>query len=43
MALSGGHRVEWDNYYVENRSLWLDVNILLLTPLVLGKHFGQAK
>jgi exopolysaccharide biosynthesis polyprenyl glycosylphosphotransferase len=24
-------RVEWDNYYIENFSLWLDVRILLLT------------
>ncbi len=24
-------RVEWDNYYIENFSLWLDVKIVLLT------------
>jgi exopolysaccharide biosynthesis polyprenyl glycosylphosphotransferase len=24
-------RVEWDNYYIENFSLWLDLKILLLT------------
>ena len=24
-------RVEWDNYYIENFSLWLDVKILLMT------------
>jgi exopolysaccharide biosynthesis polyprenyl glycosylphosphotransferase len=24
-------RVEWDNYYIENWSLWLDVKVLLLT------------
>ena len=30
-------RVEWDNYYIENWTPWLDVKILLLTPLaVLG-------
>ena len=31
-------RVEWDNYYVENWSPWLDVKILLLTiPAVLAR------
>ena len=28
-------RVEWDNYYIENWSLWLDVKILLMTPAAL--------
>jgi exopolysaccharide biosynthesis polyprenyl glycosylphosphotransferase len=28
-------RVEWDNYYIENFSFWLDVKILLLTVLAV--------
>ncbi|PKZ63197.1 sugar transferase [Gordonia terrae] len=30
-------RAEWDNYYIENWSLWLDVKILLLTVLAVLK------
>jgi exopolysaccharide biosynthesis polyprenyl glycosylphosphotransferase len=30
-------RVEWDNYYIENWSLWLDVKILILTLLAVIK------
>jgi lipopolysaccharide/colanic/teichoic acid biosynthesis glycosyltransferase len=33
-------RVEWDNYYIENWSPWLDVKILLMTfaCVLSGKH-----
>jgi exopolysaccharide biosynthesis polyprenyl glycosylphosphotransferase len=36
-------RVEWDNYYVENRSLWLDFKIVVMTVFVLAQHFKQAE
>ena len=28
-------RVEWDNYYIENWTLWLDLKILAMTPAAL--------
>lgn len=31
-------RAEWDNYYIENWSLWLDVKILFLTVLAVLKR-----
>jgi len=36
-------RVEWDNYYIENWSLWLDVKILLQTLLAVRRYFAQAE
>ncbi|HEU6446737.1 MAG TPA: sugar transferase [Gaiellaceae bacterium] len=35
-------RVEWDNYYIENWSLWLDFKILLLTFVSVFRVFRQA-
>jgi exopolysaccharide biosynthesis polyprenyl glycosylphosphotransferase len=31
-------RAEWDNYYIENWSVWLDIKILLLTVLAVLKR-----
>jgi exopolysaccharide biosynthesis polyprenyl glycosylphosphotransferase len=36
-------RVEWDNYYIENWSLWLDVKILLLTAVVVFRAPKQVE
>ena len=35
-------RVEWDNYYVENWTPWLDLKILLLTPIAVLSGRGAA-
>ena len=32
-------RIEWDNFYIENWSLWLDVKILLMTVCAVGRYF----
>jgi exopolysaccharide biosynthesis polyprenyl glycosylphosphotransferase len=32
-----GDRVEWDNYYIENWSLWFDFKILLLTLVAVAR------
>ena len=34
-------RVEWDNYYIENWSLWLDVKIVLMTFVAIFR-FREA-
>jgi exopolysaccharide biosynthesis polyprenyl glycosylphosphotransferase len=36
-------RVEWDNYYVENWSIWLDLKIMLTTLFVVGQHSKEAE
>jgi len=36
-------RVEWDNYYIENQSLWLDFKIIGLTLLTLARSAGRSK
>ena len=34
-------RIEWDNYYIENWSPWLDLKILLLTVLAVFRTKGS--
>ena len=36
-------RVEWDNWYIQNWSLWLDFKILLLTPLEVLRSRSEAR
>ena len=36
-------RVEWDNYYIENRSLWLDFKIIMMTIPALLRDFGKPR
>jgi exopolysaccharide biosynthesis polyprenyl glycosylphosphotransferase len=36
-------RIEWDNYYHENWSPWLDFKILLTTLFVVGQQSQQAE
>jgi lipopolysaccharide/colanic/teichoic acid biosynthesis glycosyltransferase len=35
-------RVEWDNYYIENWSLWLDVKILLFTAMAVFRFMQRS-
>lgn len=35
-------RVEWDNYYIENWSLWLDLRILLMTVATVLRLRGDT-
>jgi exopolysaccharide biosynthesis polyprenyl glycosylphosphotransferase len=36
-------RVEWDNYYIENWSLWLDLKILVLTVATVLSFFSRVE
>jgi len=36
-------RVEWDNYYIENWSLWLDFKIMLRTVSAVAGYFAEVK
>jgi exopolysaccharide biosynthesis polyprenyl glycosylphosphotransferase len=36
-------RAEWDNFYIENFSLWLDWKILLLTIGAVGGYFAKVE
>lgn len=35
-------RVEWDNWYIQNWTLWLDLKILLLTPLEIARSRAES-
>ena len=35
-------RAEWDNYYIENWSLWLDFKIMLMTLAAVVRS-GEAR
>jgi exopolysaccharide biosynthesis polyprenyl glycosylphosphotransferase len=35
-------RVEWDNWYIQNWTLWLDLKILLLTPLEIVRSQAES-
>jgi exopolysaccharide biosynthesis polyprenyl glycosylphosphotransferase len=35
-------RVEWDNWYIQNWTLWLDLKILLLTPIEIARSRAES-
>ena len=35
-------KTEWDNWYIQNWSLWLDFKILLLTPVEIVRSKAEA-
>jgi exopolysaccharide biosynthesis polyprenyl glycosylphosphotransferase len=36
-------RVEWDNHYIEDWSLWLDVKIVLMTFWAVGRYYATGE
>jgi hypothetical protein len=42
-ALPLADQVEWDNYYIENWSLWLDLKIALMTALAVVRSSPQVE
>ncbi len=34
-------RIKWDNWYIDNWSLWLDLKILIKTPIIVLSGKGQ--
>ena len=36
-------RAEWDNWYIENFSLWLDLKILIMTVFAVLRYAHQGE